>query len=216
MSYHEEQETLDNLKTWWVRWGNRLIGALLVVLLAGAGWSGWNYWQGRQAAQAARLYEQLQQVVPPSAQTLDKERLARILDDMKKQFGRTPYAQMSALMAAKAFYQAEDSGAAKTQLQWVIEHARDAEYQQIARLRLASILLEEKAYEQGLNLLAEPPKDTFKALYADRRGDLFAAQGKRDDARQAYKDALQLLTADNLNNGPIHRLVQLKLDALGG
>lgn len=65
-------------------------------------------------------------------------------------------------------------------------------------------------------MLAQPPMDTFKVLYADRRGDLLAAQGKRDDARQAYQDALQWLATDNANNGPVRRLVQLKLDALGG
>ncbi len=216
MSYHDEQETLDNMKTWWTRWGNTLIRSLTILLLVGASWSGWNYWQSRQAAQAAVLYEQLQQVAQASAQEFDKERLARILSDMQSKFKHTPYAQMSALISAKAFYQAADSAAAKTQLQWVIEHARDTEYQHLARLRLASILLDEKAYDQGLSLLAQPPMDTFKALYADRRGDLLAAQGKRDDARQAYQDALQWLATDNANNGPVRRLVQLKLDALGG
>ncbi|KAG0322461.1 hypothetical protein BGZ97_006315 [Linnemannia gamsii] len=121
---------------------------------------------------------------------------------MQSKFKHTPYAQMSALISAKAFYQAADSAAAKTQLQWAIEHARDTEYQHLARLRLASILLDEKAYDQGLSLLAQPPMDTFKALYADRRGDLLAAQGKRDDARQAYQDALQWLATDNANHGP--------------
>ena len=48
---------------------------------------------------------------------------------------------------------------------------------------------------------------------ADRRGDLLAAQGKRDDARAAYKLALDSLPK---NDTSARQLVQFKLDALGG
>ena len=69
---------------------------------------------------------------------------------------------------------------AKAQLQWAVDHAKDDEYKQIAKLRLASLLLDEKAYDAGLALLSGTPVDAFKGLVADRRGDLLAAQGKPD------------------------------------
>ncbi len=49
-------------------------------------------------------------------------------------------------------------------------------------MRLAGVLLDEKAYDQGLALLKDTPPAQFEALFADRRGDLLAAQDKRDDA----------------------------------
>ncbi|MBB5466688.1 putative negative regulator of RcsB-dependent stress response [Paraburkholderia sp. Clong3] len=209
MSYHDEQESIESLKAWWTQWGNATTWIVLVVLLAGASWNGWNFWQRRQAAEAAVLYDQVQQAEASG----DKAQIARVAADMEDKFGRTAYAQMTALGAAKALYAAGDEAGAKAQLQWAIDHAKDDEFKQIAKLRMASLLLDDKAYDQGLALLAEPQSDAFKGVVADRRGDLLAAQGKRDDARAAYKLAL-----DSLSNSDssARQLIQFKLDALGG
>ncbi|HEX3379106.1 MAG TPA: tetratricopeptide repeat protein [Paraburkholderia sp.] len=209
MSYHDEQESIESLKAWWTQWGNATTWIVLVVLLAGASWNGWNFWQRRQAAEAAVLYDQVQQ----AAATGDKAQIARVAADMEDKFGRTAYAQMTALGAAKALYAAGDEAGAKAQLQWTIDHAKDDEFKQIAKLRMASLLLDDKAYGQGLALLAEPQSDAFKGVVADRRGDLLAAQGKRDDARAAYKLALDSLSK---SDSSARQLIQFKLDALGG
>ena len=209
MSYHDEQESIESLKAWWTKWGNAATWIVLVVLLAGASWNGWNFWQRRQAAEAAVLYDQVQQ----AAATGDKALIARVAADMEDKFGRTAYAQMTALAAAKALYAAGDEAGAKAQLQWTIDHAKDDEFKQIAKLRMASLLLDDKAYDQGLALLAEPQSDAFKGVVADRRGDLLAAQGKRDDARAAYQLALDSLPKSDPS---ARQLIQFKLDALGG
>lgn len=209
MSYHEEQETLDSLKAWWSNWGNALTWVLLVVLLALAGWSGWNYWQRRQTTEAALLYEQFQQATTAG----DLAHVKRVTSDMAQSFARTPYAQMTALGAATALYRSGDASGAKAQLQWTIDHASDDAYREIARIRLAGVLLDEKSYDAGLALLDAKREDPFTALRADRRGDLLAASGKTDAARGAYRDALRQLAAADTS---AHELIQFKLDALGG
>jgi predicted negative regulator of RcsB-dependent stress response len=55
MSYHDEQESLENLKHWWIKWGNATTWIVLAVLIVAAGYNGWNFWQRRQAAEAAVL-----------------------------------------------------------------------------------------------------------------------------------------------------------------
>lgn len=209
MSYHDEQESIESLKAWWTQWGNASTWVVLVALVAAASWNGWNYWQRHQAAEAAVLYDQVQQAVTSG----DKALVTRAATDMEDKFSSTAYAQMSALGAAKALYAAGDEAGAKAQLQWTIDHAKDDEFKQIAKLRLASLLLDDKAYDQGLALLAEPQSDAFKGLVANGRGDLLAAQGKRDDARTAYKLALDSLSK---NDSSARQLIQFKLDALGG
>jgi predicted negative regulator of RcsB-dependent stress response len=209
MSYHDEQESIEGLKAWWAQWGNSTTWIVLVALVASAGWNGWNFWQRRQAAEATVLYDQVQQAVASG----DKAKVSRVVADMEDKFGGTAYAQMSALSAAKALYAAGDEAGAKAQLQWTIDHARDDEFKQIAKLRLASLLLDDKAYDQGLALLAEPQSDAFKGVVANGRGDLLAAQGKRDDARAAYRLALDTLSK---NDTSARQLIQFKLDALGG
>ncbi|TDN69602.1 tetratricopeptide repeat protein [Paraburkholderia sp. BL10I2N1] len=209
MSYHDEQESIESLKAWWAQWGNATTWIVLVVLVAGAAWNGWNFWQRRQAAEAAVLYDQVQQAVASG----DKAKTTRVAGDMEDKYSGTAYAQMTALATAKALYAAGDEPAAKIQLQWVIDHAKDDEFKQVAKLRLASLMLDEKAYDAGLALLAEPQSDAFKGVVADGRGDLLAAQGKRDDARAAYKLALDTLPK---NDTSMRQLIQFKLDALGG
>jgi predicted negative regulator of RcsB-dependent stress response len=209
MSYHEEQETLDELKAWWARWGNGITWVVLIVLLIAAGYNGWNYWQRKQTGKASELYETVQQSLAAG----DKDRIAAVAKRMEDDYGRSPYAQMTALQAAKAMYLASDAAGAKAQLQWAIDHAKDDEYRQIARLRLAGVLLDEKSYDAGLKLLADDPPAAFKGLFADRRGDLLAAQGKQDDARAAYKVAL---AAAGDTDASQKQLIQFKLDALGG
>jgi len=115
------------------------------------------------------------------------------------------------LLAAKAYFEAGDMRAAKAQLQWVIDHGRDEEYQAIARLRLAGILLDEKAYDEGLKALAVEPPAAFAALFADRRGDLLTAQNKIDEARKAYEQALAATDAGS----NLRVMTELKRDALG-
>jgi predicted negative regulator of RcsB-dependent stress response len=209
MSYHEEQESLENLKAWWAKWGNSTTWIVLAVLVVAAGWNGWHFWQRRQAAEAAVLYDQVQQAVSSN----DKALVTRVSADMEDKFGGTAYAQMTALAAAKTLYMAGDTAGAKAQLQWVVEHGKDDEYKEIAKLRLSLVLLDEKAYDAGLKLLDDAPLEAFKGLLSDRRGDIFAAEGKRDDARTAYKVALDTLPKSNTST---RQLVQFKLDALGG
>ncbi|WP_250525901.1 tetratricopeptide repeat protein [Caballeronia sp. GAWG2-1] len=209
MSYHDEEESLESLKAWWAKWGNSTTWIILVALVIAAGYNGWNYWQRHQAAEASVLYDQLQQAVTGN----DQKMVSRIATDMEDKFGSTAYAQMSALTAAKSLYMAGDTAGTKAQLQWAIDHAKDDEYKQVAKLRLALVLLDEKNYDAGLKLLADAPLDAYKGVIADRRGDLLAAQGKRDDARASYKLALGALPA---NDTSARQLVQFKLDALGG
>ncbi|AGH83759.1 YfgM family protein [Ralstonia nicotianae] len=205
----EEQEQLESLKHWWRDNGNVVTWIVIVVLLALAGWFGWKNWQRKQAGEASVLYEQVQKAVDAK----DAEKIKRAAADMEDKFGRTAYAQMGALSAAKALYEANDAAGAKAQLQWTIDHAGDDEYKAVAKLRLAGLLLDEKAYDQGLALVSGDVAPAFAALYADRRGDLLAAQNKKDEARTAYKLALEKFGQADAS---ARQIVQFKLDALGG
>jgi predicted negative regulator of RcsB-dependent stress response len=127
-------------------------------------------------------------------------------------YGKTAWGQMAALVAADAYVEAGDAKAARMPLQWAIDNARDPAFRDQARMGLAAILLDEKAYDDGLKLLAQPAEKSYAGAFADRRGDLLLAQGKTTEARAAYQEAIGLLGSDN----PLRRLVQVKLDAIPG
>jgi predicted negative regulator of RcsB-dependent stress response len=203
----EEQEQLASLKAWWAKYGNLTSWVVIAGLAAYSGWNGWNYYQRNQAASASALYDEMQSAVVAK----DKAKIQRATADMESQFASTAYAPMTALAAAKQAFEANDLKTAKTQLQWVIEHGND-EYKTIARLRLAGVLLDEKAYDEALKVLAVESLPQFAGSIADRKGDVLAAQNKLPEARSAYQAALNAIDKKN----PGRQLIQLKLEAIGG
>lgn len=209
MAYNlQEQEELEGIKAFWERWGTQLLTVVTVVLLTVAGYMGWQRYQASQAADAAAVYGQLQQAV--TARDLDK--VKETAGTIFEKYGGTVYGQMAALLAAKAYLDGGDPKAARAPLQWAADKAPDEEFRQIARVRLAGILLDEKAYDDALKVLGNAPSEAFAGLFADRRGDVLAAQGKADEARAAYKLAL-----DKTREGtPLRKLIEVKLEGLGG
>ena len=204
----EEQEQLDQLKHFWKQYGNAITWCLIAVLGAIAVWNGYQYWQRTQSAQAAAMYDEVEKV----ARGGDAVKLDRAFSDMKERFASTAYAQQAALLVAKAQYEAGQTDSAKTALTWVVEKSSDKGYASIARLRLAGILMDAKAYDEALKVLDSGMGESFLALQADRRGDIFVAQGKKAEAKAEYVKAYRAFE----ERSDYRRLVEVKLNAVGG
>lgn len=203
----EEQEQLATLKAWWDKYGNLATWLLVAVLAAYSAWQGWNYYQRNQAGAASALYDGLQSAV----QAKDNAKVLRAAGDMEAKFGGTAYAPMAALVAAKSSFEANDLKSAKIHLQWAADHGGD-EFKAIAKIRLAGVLLDEKAYDEALKALAGDVPSQFAGAIADRKGDILAAQNKLAEARAAYQAALDVTDKKN----PGRQLIQLKFEAIGG
>ena len=203
----EEQEQLDELKHFWNQWGNLITWALIAVLGSFAAWNGWQYWQRTQATKASALYDEVERAAAGG----DTARLQQAVKDIEDKFGGTTYAPQAAFLAAKVLADKGQFDAAKADLQWVANEAKDEGFQAVARLRLAGLQAEAKAYDEALKTLsASMPKD-FEALAADRRGDIYNLQGKRDQARAEYTKAWQGMNAA----ADYRALVEVKLTSLG-
>ncbi|MES2942385.1 MAG: tetratricopeptide repeat protein [Pseudomonadota bacterium] len=203
----EEQEQLDELKHFWKQYGDIITWVLIVVFGAVAAWNGYQYWQGKQASQAAVLHDEVERAV----QSGDAARLDRSLADIRERFGSTAYAQQAGLLAAKAYYDKGNIDASKAALNWVAGSSSDEGYQAIAKLRLAGILFEAKAYPEAAQLLSGSFSKDFAPLAADRLGDILAAQGKKNEAKTEYEKAYKGLE----ERSEYRRLVEVKLNAMG-
>lgn len=216
----EEQEKLAQIKHFWKQHGNLLTAILVVALLALAGWWGWKAWQNRQATQATALYEELERIAADPGADPDGARLTRALADMKDRFPRTAQAQQAALQVAAVHAQAGLTQptrleAARAALQWLAEEGRDQGYRALARLRLAGLLLDAKSYDAALAQLNADFPAEFAALAADRRGDIYLAQGKKAEAGSEYLKAWQGLESQTGPGGNYRQVVDAKLAALG-
>lgn len=207
----EEQEQIDSIRTWWKMYGNLVTGIVVAGSLAVIGWQGWNWHQRSQSAQASAIYAALEQAVA----VRDAQKVKAAAGELAEKFGGTSYAALGALVAARQSFDAGDLKTAKAQLTWAAEHGKD-EIRDLARLRLASVLLDEKAYDDALKQLEAAHAAAFAARFLELKGDVLAASGKKPEARTAYRAALDKDgSREGRGGGAGRELLQQKLDNLG-
>ena len=204
----EEQEQLDEAKVWWKQHGNKVIWGVTIFLLAVAGWRAWETWQRNQAAEASMLFDQAVQAAGLNDLKTAKDAAGRIMEN----HSRSAYAAPAAWLAGHINYETGDIKSARAQYEYALEHARDDGVRQMARLRLAGLLFEQKDLPGALKQLEAPFEPAFQGRAAQLKGDILAGQGKVADAREAYKLALEKLG----DKSPIKPLVEIRLDGLGG
>lgn len=203
----EEQEQLDQLKAFWKRWGNLITWLITAALAAFAAWQGWNWYQRDQAAKAAAMYDEFDRAI--SAQDLDKASAAA--GDLKARFAATGFAAQAGLQVAKLQLDKGKADDAKQSLTWVADQGSESAYRDLARLRLAGLQLDAKAYDDALKTLDAIKSAEFAALVADRRGDALLLQGKGDAAKAEYQKALAGLEKTQ----DYRRIIEAKLATLG-
>ncbi|HUK04943.1 MAG TPA: tetratricopeptide repeat protein [Burkholderiales bacterium] len=205
----EEQEQLAELKGWWKDNGTRVIALVAAAAIAGAGWQGWRLWQAGQAREAAALYDGLVKAL----QAGDAKAMRDAGGTLVESYPRTLYASMGALAAARFYFERGELKDARAQLQWVAERSSSEELKDLARLRLAGVLLDDKSYDEALQLLEAKHAEAMAAQYAALKGDVLVAQKKPEEAKAAYKLALEKA---GQRESALRTSVQLRLDALGG
>ncbi len=211
----EEQEQIEELKTWWKMHGTLITSVIVAFAIAVVGWQVWHWWQRSEAAKAAQLFAGLQQALMQQ----DIKRVRLMAGELVDKHASTAYAGMAAMVAGKALAEAGDLKSALAQYGWAAEHATDQGMRDLARLRQAIVLAEEKSFDEALKLLAVPPTPYLMPRYLEVRGDVLAAQGKNSEARAAYEEAIKALESDRkaegLPPGPYLDILKDKRDASG-
>jgi predicted negative regulator of RcsB-dependent stress response len=207
----EEQERIDALKDWWAKWGIWIYAAIGTFLISVLGVQGWRYYQRSQGEQAEVLFKSVEKTAQEAAAAKDHKKLSAAATAIAEKFPSAFYASEAQLMAAKSAFEAGDFTAAKNHLQWVADKG-PAAHNNIARVRLASVQLEETKFDDALKTLDQVKDEAFVSIAADVRGDVLVAQGKREEARAAYQIAVEKAG----DRSPTKALSQAKLDSVGG
>ena len=208
----EEQEQISQIKGWWEQYGTVVTAIAVVAALASVGWQGWNWYRGKQVAEASALYGVVQQAAAERNAQKAREAAGTIIE----KYSGTPYADLAALMSAKVQSDVGDLKNARVPLAWAAEKANDPALRSLARLRLASVLLDEKAYDEALAQVQAPVDADMAARFADLKGDILVAKGKPEEARAAYKEAVDALAgATKSEASALREIAQAKLDAVG-
>lgn len=215
MSYNEE-ETIEQLKAWWQRYGTPVLLGIAAVLLSFSGWRYWHNTSIENATKAQALQQQMSAAMQrvsvnadDKAANTDVQRIGRQLID---EYSSTPYAVDAALLLAKRAVDSGDLAAAEKQLRTALELKPDAEMKLLVQTRLARVLAARKQYPAALAVLDETGgADAAASLVSEIRGDILLQQGQRDAAAKAYAAADAALAARD----EARPVLELKLAEVG-
>lgn len=201
----DDEEDLERLKTWWKENWVALVGGLVIGFGAIGGWEGYKVWRDGRNETASQMYEELRKNLDESK----ADEANAIVDRLKSEYARTPYAAVAALAAAQSAVRDGQLDAAGAHLKWVVDNGRDEGLVQVARLRHARVLLAQGKPDEALAVL-NGDAGTFSSLAEELRGDIQLAKGDRKAARSAYEKALAAAESGATNK----TLLQQKLDDL--
>lgn len=207
MSAYADQEELDKLKDWWKNYGHALIAGVLLGAAILVGVRYWTQYKEQNLQAASAIYEQMIQSYRAQKPDLVRYSGESLIND----YSSTPYAGMAALILARMDFDSGDMAGARKRLQWAVENADDAATVHSARLRLARLYLSGGDKDAALALLDVQDQAGFTTEYEELKGDIYVAQGKNEDARAAFREALKRLPAGS----PYAPILNMKLDDLG-
>ena len=201
--YTTEEQQVEVIKKWWKENGTSVLAGIGLGLAAVFGWKAWVAHQTSTGEQAAAVFEQLM----ASAQAGVSEIVDQQAELLTTKYESTPYAAFAALAQARMMLDAGDNLGARARLQWALEHTGEAGLKQIARLRLARVLLNDGDLDGAAEALRGADAASFAGEFAHVQGDIAAARQDFAGARTAYPHARE-------NNVGDAELVQMKLDDL--
>ncbi|RDI44804.1 YfgM family protein [Aquicella lusitana] len=204
--YLTEQEQIEIVKNWIKQYALVIITG---VIIAAIGISGWRYWQQRQAKilrHASAVYDEM---LTKRAQN-NVEATQVQAKKLFSHYPKTIYGQMAAFMLARDAVLKKNYQEAEKQLNWVLDHNDTAAFRQIARIRLARVLIADQKPEEAIKVLQKTDDKSFNGLTEEVKGDAYLAMKNTSMARQAYQQALSQLP----NAEVIRPLLQMKYDNL--
>jgi predicted negative regulator of RcsB-dependent stress response len=206
-SDREQEEALRSwLKENW-RW---MVGGVVLGVVMLVGYNYWGTYREQRAAKASALATDVRKAIDAK----DADKAAKLLADLIKQYGSSPYSQQARLQLAKLQVNAAKYDAAITLLAAVAKDSKDDELRKVAQLRQARLLIQLGKHDQALALLKPDDSGEFSAAVQDVRGDALLAKGDKEGARAAYAAALK---GPATEGAAIDRaLVELKLQDAGG
>lgn len=196
MSEYTEEEQIARIKEWWQQNGKPLLvgGALAIVIVFG--WQAWQQHQEKQSQTASMLYQQLLEATVLPSEQVDAQQVASLLAELKQINATNAYTQYGQLLAVKVAVDNNQLDDAALELNAILQKPANPTLQELARQRLARVLLAQGKAQQALQLLEAEVQPAFAATREELRGDALLALERPAQARQAYLQAQQALSSE--------------------
>ena len=169
-------------------------GALALVIVFG--WQAWQKNQVTQAQTASAIYQQLMEAALVPSEQVDAQKVAQLLTQLKAVNNDNAYAQYGRLLAVKVAVDNNQLDDAALALQEILDKPANDTLEELARQRLARVLLAQEQAEKALAILEGKALPAFQATRDELRGDTLVILKRPAEAKAAYLQAKQALAAD--------------------
>ncbi|MCS6947750.1 MAG: tetratricopeptide repeat protein [Steroidobacteraceae bacterium] len=190
--FYNEQEQWERVKRFARENGPWILAGIAIGVGALVGWRWWNERLEQRAVAAAARYNEALDAFGRD----DATRGVTIVDELRREYGDSPYADQGDLAVARAFVEAGQFDKAAERLRRVMTESDDRELRLVARHRLARVQLAQGKTAEALATLNAVDPGAFAARFHELRGDILYAQGDKSGALREY------LAARNRETGP--------------
>ena len=205
LDQHEQGELVQK----WLRQnGSSLItGIAMGLFLVFA----WQWWQGRGARHQEEAASQYQ-VFTDAIDAKNAGKAKALSAELADKYADTSFAELAVLRNAALLHESGKTADAIALLRAFQAKVRQPDMAELFQLRLTRLLLISGKADEAAKQLASIGNPRFTEIAAELRGDIAVVQGKRDEARKAYENALTQLD----QAAPTRPLLELKLIDVGG
>ena len=137
----------------------------------------------------------LQQKITMAITQKNDNELTKLLDLARENFRYNEMILVAGFLESAKFYFDNNKldDAAKALL-WVKDNVKDGAVKAISTLRLSSVYLEQKKFDEAIDVLNQDKvPDAFQALFYEQKGDVYLTNHMKAEAKQAYSDAIEVL-----------------------
>lgn len=204
--YQTEDEQLEALKKWWDENGKSALFGVVLGLGAIFGWRAWQSHNIETIETASNTYQAALVATGMNDRTQAREKAMEVINN----HGNTGYASYARLILAYIDNLESNYDSAEEHLMAALEQTDNDSIRHEINLRLAKIYIANGKTDQALSIVTAVDPGNFASQYNEVKGDIYASQGKFEEARQAYQLAIEeseSLTFDT-------RILSLKLEAL--
>lgn len=194
--YMTEEEQIEAIKKWWQRYNTLITIIFSLVLLSVSGYKYWLWHQEKIDTQASTAYEQMMVAFSNHSNKGVQSYANQLITD----YDKTVYADVARLVLAKVFVNKVDYAKARGMLEKVVEKSRISAFKQMAKIRIARLLVAEKSYDQALTELSVVDDTAYMPVINELKGDIYTAVGKYQEAILSYKEAITEVRTHGMGN----------------
>ena len=204
-SQSTSDDYLENIKNKVIKYKNFVLAGFVIIVVAIFLNSYLKSSSLEKASKASEIFQKITLI-----KSKDVADLNDLANELKDKYAGTPYAARAQIILANKLTESGKLEDANATMLWAAEHAQEEFISQIAYYNLCLNYVTLKDTEQAKKYVAKISISSLQMLKNDLLGDIAVIEGKLEDAKKFYTDAI----AASSNQSNFSKVIQYKLNNL--